>query len=67
MRMFLGIILGIVLTVGTAFIVDGLRPAPGPDGVEVRPMVNWDVVQERCKSFSTAVQDGWNRLTGHAA
>lgn len=66
MRMFIGIILGIILTVGGAFIADGLRPAPGADGVEVKPMVNWDVVGEKCKTLSTAVQDGWNRLTGHA-
>ncbi len=66
MRMFLGIILGIILTVGGAFIIDGLRPAAGPDGVEVKPMVNWEVVGEKVKTLTTAVQDGWNRLTGHA-
>jgi hypothetical protein len=66
MRMFLGIILGVVLTIGGAFIIDGLRPAAGPDGVEVKPMVNWDVVADKCKAVSIAVQDGWNRLTGRA-
>ncbi len=66
MRTFLGIILGIALTIGGAFVADGLRPAAGPDGTEVRPMVNWDVVGEKCKTLATAVQDGWNRLTGHA-
>ena len=66
MRLIFGIILGVALTIGGAFILDALRPAAGPDGVETRPMVNWDVVQERCKSFSTSVQDGWNRVTGHA-
>jgi len=64
MRLFSGIILGILLTIGVAFVLDAARPASGPDGAEVKPMVNWDVVQEKCRTASTAVQEGWNRLVG---
>ncbi len=41
-----------------------MRPAAGPMGAEVKPMVNWEVVGEKYKSLSSAVQEGWNRLTG---
>ncbi len=63
MRLIIGIILGIALTVGGAFISDTLRPAAGSDGVEAKPMVNWDVVGQKCKNVSTELQDAWNRLT----
>jgi hypothetical protein len=65
MRLIFGIILGALLTIGGAYILDTMRPATGPDGVEVKPMVNWDVVQTKFKSASSAVQDGLTRLTGH--
>jgi hypothetical protein len=39
MRFFLGLILGIALTVGGAYVVDNMSSGPG-----ARPMVNWDVV-----------------------
>jgi hypothetical protein len=63
MRLSFGIILGILLTIGGAYVIDAVRPA----GTDIKPMVNWDVVQEKCRGFASSVQDGWNRLTGHAA
>lgn len=63
MRVFIGIIVGILLTVGTAYLVDAMRPAPGPDAVATRPMVNWDVVEQNFHSLSSRVQEGWIRLT----
>jgi hypothetical protein len=65
MRLIFGIILGALLTIGGAYISDSLRPTAGPDGAVVKPMVNWDVVQEKFKAASATVQDGWTRLTGH--
>ncbi len=67
MRLIFGIILGAALTIGSAFILDTMRPASGPDGAEVRPMVNWDVVAAKCKILSAEIQDGWNRLAGHGS
>jgi hypothetical protein len=64
MRLIFGIILGVALTIGGAFILDTTRPTSGPDGAEVKPMVNWDVVGEKFKGVSAAAQDGWARLTG---
>jgi hypothetical protein len=64
MRLFSGLILGILLTIGVTFVLDSARPATGPDGSEVKPIVNWEVVQEKCRNASTAIQEGWSRLTG---
>ena len=58
MRMFFGIILGIVLTIGAAYVADSIRSE--------RPVVNWDVVNDGIKALSSTVQGGWARLTGHA-
>ena len=66
MRMFFGIILGIILTVGAAFVSDKVRNTSGGEGTFDRPMVNWDVVNHGIKGLSSTVQDGWARLTGHA-
>lgn len=63
MRLFLGIILGILLTIGGAYVIDAARPANS----EIKPMVNWEVVQEKFRGLATSAQDGWNRLTGHSA
>jgi hypothetical protein len=57
MRMFFGIILGIVLTIGGAYIYDSVRkPSEGE-----KPIVNWDVLGH---TVSSTVQDGWAKLTG---
>jgi hypothetical protein len=60
MRMFFGIILGIVLTLGSAYIYDSVRK-PSGEGPYDRPLVNWDVVGH---TLTSTVQDGWARLTG---
>ena len=65
LRVFLGIILGIALTIGTAYITDALRPEAGPDETAARPMVNWDVVADNLHGLSERVQQGWARLTNH--
>ncbi|MGB6175956.1 MAG: hypothetical protein WBF43_06395 [Methylocella sp.] len=66
MRMFLGIILGIVLTIGAAYVADSVRNTSGAEGTADRPVVNWDVVNHGVKALSSVVQGGWARLTGHA-
>ncbi|HUB65003.1 MAG TPA: hypothetical protein VL996_11285 [Methylocella sp.] len=65
MRIFLGIILGILLTVGAAYISDSVRNTSGGEGTFDRPVVNWDVLNHGIKTFSTMLQEGWVRLTGH--
>jgi hypothetical protein len=66
MRMFFGIILGILLTVGAAYVSDSIRNTSGPEGSTDRPMVNWDVVGHCVKTLPSTVQETWARLTGHS-
>ena len=66
MRMFFGIIVGIVLTIGAAYVADSIRNTSGAEGTAERPVVNWDVVNHGIKALSSTVQGGWARLTGHA-
>jgi len=77
MRVFLGVILGIVLTVGAAFAYDsatgrvpnGLSASSTPSGPA--PMVNWDVVSANWHGIEAVlratvadIQREWKRLTG---
>ena len=64
MRFTTGLIVGIILTIGVAYVTDALGSAPGPDGKAAPRMVNWDVVSDNMRGLSTEVQDGWARLTG---
>lgn len=66
MRMFFGIILGIILTIAAAYVADSIRDTSGAVGTAERPVVNWDVVNHGIKALSSTVQGGWARLTGHA-
>lgn len=63
--MFFGIILGIILTVGAAYVYDSVRKTRIQAGIE-RPVVNWDVVNRLAKILVSSVQASWARLTGHA-
>ncbi len=64
MRFISGLIVGIVLTVGGAYIADTMHSAPGPDQKEAEHMVNWTVVNNNLRDFSSSVQESWYRLTG---
>jgi hypothetical protein len=66
MRLLLGIILGVFLTVGFAYVYDasisGPSESPAQARVEQRPMVNWDVVSGNWHGWSLRVRNAWNRL-----
>ena len=62
MRFITGILLGIVLTVGTAYVVDAMHSAPGADAKPAPQMVNWTVVNDNLRGLSSDVQGGWDRL-----
>jgi hypothetical protein len=64
MRMFFGIIVGVFLTIGAAYVFDSARKTSGLEGTTERPLVNWDEVEHQLKILSSSVQEGWSRLTG---
>jgi hypothetical protein len=59
MRLFFGIIIGIALTVGGAYIADTMSPPA--DGSK---MVNWDVVAKNVDRVTTLAREGWKKITG---
>jgi hypothetical protein len=62
MRLILGMILGAILTVAAAYVSD--TASRSGSGAEQRPMVNWDVVGRNVDSVTTAIKQGWAKLTG---
>ena len=62
MRFLTGLAVGVMLTIGAAYITDAMHAAPGRDARPAPQMVNWTVVNENLRVLSTDVQDGWTRL-----
>ncbi|MBV8564301.1 MAG: hypothetical protein JO273_02480 [Methylobacteriaceae bacterium] len=67
MRLILGIVVGILITVGGAYITDSFAPAPAAGETAETHMVNWEVVGRRFSELGTNIREAWNRLTGATA
>lgn len=66
MRFIFGLIVGALLTVGTAYVADSFHAAPAPGQKEEARMVNWDVVSANMQGLSTDLREAWTRLVGGA-
>jgi len=66
MRVLLGIILGVFLTIGFAYVYDASTSRSSETtprtSLEQRPMVNWDVVSENWHGWTLSVRNIWNKL-----
>ena len=63
MRFLLGIIVGIGLTIGGAYLYDSMGTTdPAANATAARPMVNWDVVDRNWQRASSRVRQEWDRL-----
>ena len=63
MRVLFGIIIGIFLTIGVAYIHDAtLNPATAGSAIIERPMVNWDVVSVDWQDLKARVAAGWRKI-----
>jgi hypothetical protein len=66
MRILLGVILGVFLTIGFAYVYDSSTAHPSETmaqtNIEQRPMVNWDVVSVNWQGWSLHVRNTWNKL-----
>ena len=60
MRLIFGVIIGCLLTIGGAYVIDTLLPAGG------KQMVNWDVVATNFDSVTALAREGWKKITGLA-
>lgn len=57
MRVFFAFILGIVVTVGFAFVRDAAYAPPST------PFVNWDAVRDSSRGAIDSARAQWDRLT----
>ncbi len=64
MRFLFGVIIGVLITVGYAWVHDSSATTDmtGQVGENAR-MVNWDVVNRNVNDLSETVRVGWDRLT----
>jgi hypothetical protein len=65
MRVIIGILLGVILTVGGAYLYDSHNAvtAANANGLQ-RPMVNWDVVSTKWNHLTERARAEWTRLAG---
>lgn len=66
MRVLLGIILGALLTIGSAYLYDSHRAAAAANepASAQRPMVNWDVVGNKWDRLTDRARREWTRVAG---
>lgn len=65
MQTLFGIIVGIFLTIGVAYIHDASITAPALGSnttVAERQMVNWDVVGTNWRQLKASAVQGWHKL-----
>lgn len=68
MRLFLGILLGIFITVADAYVYDSMTTSPATATAQAspadvnKPMVNWDVVDHNWRAFQNRIRHTWTRL-----
>jgi hypothetical protein len=66
MRLLFGIIIGVFLTIGFAYLYDASTSGPSEQTAQTsldrRPMVNWDVVSGKWNGWSLSVRNTWNKL-----
>jgi hypothetical protein len=58
MRLLLGIIIGVLLTIGVAYVSDAKT-----DPVQGGRMVNWDVVGQKLGDLTADLRTVWNDFT----
>jgi hypothetical protein len=69
MRLLSGIVLGVALTVGVAFVADNWRGDPAPaqgsaaTAAEHRTMVNWGGVGDNLRIVSERAREAWSKLS----
>jgi hypothetical protein len=66
MRVFVGIILGMLLLVGAVFISDSMQTSAVTNGQTAqtnRTLVNWDVVADDWHALKTRAHDDWVRIS----
>jgi hypothetical protein len=68
MRTLFGIILGIALTIGGAYLYDSHNAltAQSTETAKEQPLVNWDVVSQKWNVLSDRARVQWDHLSQRA-
>jgi hypothetical protein len=61
MRFLLGVVVGIGLTIGGAYLYDGAA-TDATTTATARPMVNWDVMDAKLERATSRLRREWDRL-----
>ena len=62
MNLLAGIVVGILLTIGTAFMADAFTTSDITAENCSRQIVNWDIAKERLHETTVSIATGWDRL-----
>jgi hypothetical protein len=62
MRLLFGIVLGALITVGSAYFYDAAHRPRDLAASDYRPLVNWDVVGAKWASLTARARAEWTRL-----
>jgi hypothetical protein len=63
MQLLLGVLIGIFLTIGVAYVMDSGKSPVCPANAGC-PVVNWDEANMRFDHFKEDLASGWHRVTG---
>lgn len=66
MHTLVGIILGVLITVGGVYIIDSMatsKVAHGEIAASNRTIVNWDVASSEWQSIKTRAEKNWDKLS----
>ena len=62
MNLLFGIGVGILLTIGTAFMADAFVTSGATAENCSEQIVNWDIAKERLHETTSSIATGWDRL-----
>ena len=62
MNLLAGIIVGILLTIGTAFVADAFTTSDVTAENCSKQIVNWDIAKDRLHETTASIATGWDRL-----
>lgn len=63
MRFILGVLVGVGLTVGGAYLFDTQQIAASDPSL-ARPMVNWESVSKNWHEFTAFARNQWTKIAG---
>ena len=66
MRFFLGMVVGVLMTIGVAYLIDASSSTSGESTAQVdhKPMVNWDVVHKHVSGVTARAREAWRKVAG---